>query len=347
MSEASEPTPAPAPRRTMPAPRLVAIVAILASVVVVLAAAGTAPWWAPVLPWAPAPSAPAGPTREELAALEQRIDRVAQQVPARPDLKPLEDRLAALEHRAPPAASPEALAALRGDIDAVKSDLAGLKASLAKTADLVQKLDAAAAERDHRLQRLEAESGARGDSADRVLLIAIGALRGAVEASRPYAGELAAVAALAHDQPEILARLAPLQDAAAAGLPGPGFLAQRFRDRAAPAILKAAATDLPPDASWADRAWAKVSSLVVVRRLDADRDGAAHPVQKAVADAQAALDRADIGAAIAAIETLSGAPVGAAAPWLAEAKRQRDAETQLSELSQIMAKRLAAPPPAQ
>lgn len=314
----------------------------------VLVLIGASPYWAPavipLLPWygalgGPAAGSPAqGPSAAELsqriAALEQKLGQ-ASQPPARAAdtaaiagqqaaLKVLSDRVVALEQRslAAGADNTAALASLEGQMD--KLDQAN------------RQLAAALGEAGQRLGRLEQVRGERAESADRLLLIALAELRNAVEHSGPYSSELATVEALAHDRPEIAARLKPLEADAALGVPSLAVLTRSFAESAVPAILRAAASEVPPSASWSDRLWARLRALVLIRRLDPGA-GLAESVDRTIATAESALDKGDLAGAVTAVEGLTGAPATAASAWLAQARRRLAAQTLLAHLAQDVA----------
>jgi hypothetical protein len=73
-------------------------------------------------------------------------------------------------------------------------------------------------------------------------------------------------------------------------------------------------------------------SLVTVRPVGADVEGDSAAAR--VARAEAALDRGDVGAAVAELEALDGPAAAAAAPWLAEVRPRLAAETALHRLQE-------------
>jgi hypothetical protein len=306
--------------------------AVAAVLIAALLIVGSAPFWAPqllpLLPWGMAKlqdqrlEAVEEQSRGAVAAVT-RIERQAQSADAAlaglsDQIKTLGDRVAALEQR--PAAAPD-----------VANALAPMKADMAR---LELQLDALAA----RLDKLAAEQTAQSGNADRMLLLAASELRSDVASSRPYAGALEAVEALARDRPELAPMIASLQHDAATGVPGTAMLATRFSSTTAPAILgaKAAAVAASPEEDWWKRILARIERLVVIRRVD-EHD----PTAAAVAEAQAALDKGELASAVAALQSLSGPEAAAASPWLAEAQRRLAAEAAVAELTQRIALHLA------
>jgi uroporphyrinogen-III synthase len=223
---------------------------------------------APAPASAPSPPVDLKPLEDRLAALEQRVARIPPPQPAPPlvDLKPIEERLAALEAR---------------------------------------RVDVARAE----------------------LLVAVGQLRDAVNRGVPYAAALEAVATLGQAEPEVQSALGALAPNARTGVPTAAQLVQRF-DREAAEIVRA---DIAPEgAHWTDRLVARLSSLVTVRRTGADAEGNAPSA--IVARAEAKVKNGDLAGAVAELDKLSGKPADAAQPWLVAAKARLAADAALDAL---------------
>lgn len=318
---------------------------VLAGLVVVLVIVAGVPFWAPsvshYLPWGAGKNG-AGKLAQLQAKLsqaerdrDQAVARLARTppppaaaaaVPA-PALAALAQRVTTLEHEA--ATPPDMTAALAP--------------VMTKLNRLTAQLDAVAAQLDKvaaQIDKVTADKTRVGDDADRMLLVTIAELSGAIATSRPYAGEMAAVTALAQGRPDLVPLLAPLAAGAGHGLPSTALLAERFTTTTAPAILRAVAA-APRGQSWGAWILARLRSLVVIRRAGAPEAGVpADPTAAAVARAQAALDRGDLAGAVAALKTLHGAGAQAAAPWLAQAAPRLAAETALGTLTARVAEHL-------
>ncbi len=285
---------------------------LLALLVLVLAAAATASYWWPAL----APLLPSGASQNEqaaaldarLAAIESRLDR----------LQSLSDRIGALERR--PVPDPNAA-------------VAPLQDRLQQTN---QRLDAIEA----RLSQVIKDETLRGDSAQRVLIVALADLGNAIASSQPFSAQLASVEALGRGRAGWTDKLRPLEDEARTGLPSTALLAQRFGDEVAPAILRADAAAPNPDAGWGAAILSKLRALVIIRRTDGTSSD--NPVEAAVATADAALAKADLAGAVAALERLNGAANAAAADWLQIARQRLAAEQTVANLTQEIAADLAA-----
>jgi hypothetical protein len=324
--------PPPAKRRRLPLfwPLLILAAALAALIV-------AAPYWVGLLPWA----GQGNQTTAALASVDQRLGELAQRQAA------LDQRLGALEQRPPDttaaAAQQEQAAALRQLADRItaveqRPAASGDAAGLAPIAESLAKLSQNVAELGARLDKLEARgNAAESDRGGEALLLAVGQLRGALDAGRPFGAELAAVRALAQNRPELREPLDALAPSAASGIPGTAALAQRFTEEVAPALLRVAA---PPESdSLRDRILAKLRALVVVHRIGDAGDA----VESAVEHAEAALGHNDLAGAASALEAL---PPHAAAPaeaWLAAAHRRLAATGALDRLTAAVTQRLAPP----
>jgi hypothetical protein len=298
---------------------------VLAAVIVVaLAVAGTTSYWRPqldqrfsaVLPPAPAPSA-INTTDKAVAALGARLDRIEQRLDA---LSALDQRVGALERRPAPDTS----------------------ASLAPLQAQVQQLSARLDQMDARLAQLIKDQSVRGDSAQRILIVALADLGSAVASSHPFTAQLASVEALGRSRPGWAKSLEPLEGAAKTGVPSTAVLTQHFADAAAPAILRAEAASPGADKSLGAAVLAKLRALIVIRRTDGAAAAGGTPAEQAVATANAALDKGDLAGAVAAIDGLTGAAGKAAASWLEEARQRLDAEETVARLTRDVAADLAA-----
>jgi uroporphyrinogen-III synthase len=239
-------------------------------------------------------------------------------------------RLAALESKPPPAPAP---APASPDVAALQAERDRLQARLAETVARLDKLEAAlnskpsapapdpeAALRIERLARqvdaLEKSVPPRHE-AEAVrqahLVFAIGRLRDAVQATRPFAVELAALKALAGGDAgiqEALARLAPYADT---GVPSLEALRQRFKTVARDTVN---ATRLPGGDGWLERSLARILRSVSIRRTD-DVEGG--DVESVVARAEQALARGDVRQAAAELQQLPLPVAPLARTWLGDA----------------------------
>lgn len=285
---------------------------LLVVLVVALGLAGTSAYWIPAIQkLLPVRS----PSTDALATLDQRLGTIERKLDA---LQSLDDRVAALEHRPVPDAS----------------------VSLAPLQDQLQQLSTRLDQTDAQLAQLIKDQTQHGDSAERVLIVALADLGNAVSTSRPFTAQLASVEALGQARPGWATALRPLQDAAKSGIPSTAMLAQRFSDETAAAILRADAAP-NPQAGFGEAVLAKLRSLIVIRRTDGSSDGAS-PVEAAVATAEAALAKGDLAGAVAALGRLTGAPAEAASSWLQAAQQRLQAEQTIATLTQEISSDLAA-----
>ncbi|HXP75299.1 MAG TPA: mitofilin family membrane protein [Stellaceae bacterium] len=362
------PTPSPEPEHPADAQpkarRGGAAIAALATVVLALA---TSPYWAPpvasVLPWGGTPEAkPAAADTTamdaKLSALETRLADLAQ---AQQRAAALDQRVAQLEQRPAPLPNPrdaqqaaqqaQALGALGDRLAALEQRIAAA-ASSQTAADatkslqsevqaLSQKLD----EQSQVLAKLQSQEASGTGRTDAAFVVTLGQLRSALATSRPYGAELQAAEALATDQPDILVELHKLDGRAQQGVPTLAVLTQRF-----PAIMRGAAqasAPAAPEEGWRARALAKLKSLVTVRRAGEPRGNETGSIEGgALADADTALQKGDLGAAAAAMRRADGTASPAGASWLEDAQARLDAEAALAAADAALMKRFLGAPGA-
>ena len=242
--------------------------------------------------------------------------------------------------------------ALGGRLDAIEQKLnqlasqpneAGAAPDLTAIQSKLQDQAAAQDKLDQRLGALEARVANLSDDPQRLLLISLGQLSAAIETSRPYAGELGSAEALASKRPDILAQLKTLDAASSVGIPGAAVLARQFSQDVAPAMLRAGADSNAAADSWWQRVLARLKSLVVIRRTDADGQQSADPVVAAVSTAEAALDQGDVAGAVSTIEALPADTRTPAQPWLVLAHKRLDAEATVALAIETTSQALTAP----
>ena len=326
-------------------------IGIAGALLLVAALVGTAPFWAPILPWGralapiaarneappaarvPPPAAPQPQPRQPPATERSQPPEKA----ANAALEQLDRRVAALEAR------PAAAAA--GDIADLRQQIAKLSRAAADLATRVETIDTAVRDQASRL------------SADTALVLALSQIRDAVATGRPFAPAYEAFAALARARPDIATAAAPLAGTAKTGVVGRVALAARLRELAraiatakppAPASgtgsTNAAANSASRAAGWTDEALSRLRGLVTIRRI-----GAAGPSQPgggpeaAVTAAERALAGGDLDGAVVALGRLSGAPGEAAAPWLSLAKERLAVEAALDRIDFLLVAQLSAP----
>jgi hypothetical protein len=286
---------------------------LLAVLVVALGVVGTSAYWIPliqpVLPSHQQSSDPLATVAARLAAIERRLDT----------LQSLDDRITAIERRPVPDATP----------------------SLAPIEDQLQQLGARLDQTEARLSQLIKDQATRGDSAQRVLIVALADLGNAVSTSRSFAAQLASVEALGQSRAGWAEALQPLEGPAKSGIPSAAVLARRFSDEVATAILRADTASPSAQSGLGEAVLAKLRSLVVIRRTDGAADNA-NPVDAAVATSEAALAKDDLAGAVAALSDLSGAQAAAASAWLQQARQRLQAEQTIATLTQELSSDLAA-----
>lgn len=252
----------------------------------------------------------------ELAARLNRVEAAGRQPDGTiEEVQKLDRRLSVLETK--PATASAELGELRQWLDSVSDDVKALSGRL----DAVEKT-------------MRAQAGA--DAIDAALLLTLLQMRDAVAAGRPFTAEYDAFAALAHERHDIAAASAPLAGAAQDGVAGREVLRRRL-DALASEITNA---EPPPAAAdWQGQTWARMRSLVTIRRIAGAGQSAA---EAAVGAAQRALAQGDLGVAIGKLETLTGAPAEAAKPWLQMAHARQTVEQALRRTEQLLTARLGA-----
>jgi len=335
----------PAPRRPGVWP-VVVVGLIIAGIMI-------SPFWAPalapLLPWGA--GLPAAPT-PDYAALAARLEAIERR-PAVPaiDVSAIGSAQSALARRVD-----QLEAARNGDLQS-ETAVASLKAGLQRLEQQLGVIEAQAVSREARAaaevgkvqQELTRLSTLAADFADRLaaqerrsraeertqstnaaLLLALLQIREAVEQARPFAAELGAFTALAHDRPDLLGATAPLAEVARDGAAGRLALAKRLAEVAGHI---ANATALPPQADWESQALARLRSLVTIRRIEGAPQS---EPEAAVRAAEVSLGRGDLGDAVAQLDRLAGANAEAAGPWLRMARQRLAVEAALTHLQELL-----------
>jgi len=251
----------------------------------------------------------------KIEALSGRLDRLAariEELAARPAPVAIEGDAAAARLSTRLDAIERALKTARG-----AGDTTALERKINDLAQRGAALEKRLATVTGRLSKEIAALGARkagAASRNAGLVLALGQLREALRGSGGYADELAAVRALAGDDPALAEPLATLARHAETGVATRAALRARF-SALADRLVRAAV--VPPEGNWLRRTLARLGSLVTVRRVGEVAGDAADAV---VARAEARLEAGDLAAAVAELETLQGAPATLAKPWLEDAR---------------------------
>lgn len=261
--------------------------AVLTALAVAVLAGGLAWVWSEQQQAARTAVAPAdvAALREQMRTLQQRLAQLEQRptpaaTPAPPpavDLRPLESRVAALEQR------PTAQPAPAGPDPAVTERLATLDDRLAKAEQAASRAGQEAASRTARLARLQAAAAA-------------------LEAGRPL-GEIPSA-------PSALARFA------AVAPPTEAALRLAFPDAAQQA--RAASRTAEADQGVGARIWQRVRNLVTIREGDTVLLGA--PAATVLGQAQARLNAGDLAGAVAALDGLDPEAAAAIGEWRGRAE---------------------------
>ena len=159
---------------------------------------------------------------------------------------------------------------------------------------------------------------------NQALVVAVGQLREALGSPKPFASELSAVAALGGSGiTQITDRITPYADS---GVATAADLREGF-PKVAEAVMRAAGE--PKSADWVDKAIARASSVVTVRKVG-DVEG--NTPEAVLARAEGRLANDDLDGALADMSQLTGAPAEAASEWLTKAQARVTADRALKDL---------------
>jgi hypothetical protein len=298
-----------------------AAILLTGALVLVAALVGSAPFWAPLLPWSPAAD------RGDASQLGERIDRLAA---AQDDAQHRLDQTAAAADAAAQRLD-RRMAALEAKPAGAPADLTDLRQQIAKLSESVNDLGG-------RLDALDKTVHARAalDPTDVALALAVLPIRDAVAAGRPFAAQYKTLTVLARNRPDIAQAALPLSEPAKTGVATVAALEHGLRLLGADTAVTAAAPAAPR--GWTEAMVARLAGLIAIRRVD---DGAApERLPQTLDQAQQALARGDLGGAVTALDTLSGAPAAAAAPWLARARQKLAADAAVQRLETATTARL-------
>jgi hypothetical protein len=287
----------------------------------------------------------------------------------------INERLTALEGRAPGEASEGSVTSLGDSVSnqakqlaAVTARIATLEAAIGNTARLedlskrLNMLEGRSAEANSVLalaDRVTAlESSARRtmveQSTNIALLMAVAQWRDAVSAGHGFALELQTVKSLAARNNSLAVDDAAFAAKATRGIATLADLQRRFTATAAEAMR----ANVIPDntGAWYRRILNRMMAIVTVRRLDGDAAGMS--TSAVLARAERRLGEGDLGAAVNELANLDGAAVQAMGPWLDEARARVAAERAIAEATtkavaavaatgNALEEAVPAPPPSQ
>jgi uroporphyrinogen-III synthase len=296
--------------------------------------------------------------REQMEALAKRVEALPKEAPGgealaglAAQLKQAGERMTALERRigevaqARPAGEGELKAALERQAAEAKAAVERIAAEMRAQG---QKLAAEAEQMKKDIGALQARVGALDEAVRRAgsasnetatLIVALGQLRRAVQDGAAYRVAFDAAKSLAKDRKEFEPALAMLAARADQGVPTAVQLRQRF-DRLSIDVLRAAAA-AKPDADFWDRVWARLSTLVTVRRVG---EVPGESVAALLSRAEAALARGDLAEAAKQMGALSGPARTAAERWIADARARLVTDAALAELERAALGLLNLPP---
>jgi hypothetical protein len=213
------------------------------------------------------------------------------------------------------------MAAAQGAVERLNGQVGSLTGRL-------DKVDAALADRHQQALRAEAT------------ILAVGQLRAALETSKPFAKQLAAVRAMVPGDADVNGVLDQMQPYADSGVETSDDLTRDF-NRLAPNLVR---TSIVGDGqSWWRQALYHIESVISIRRTGADVQG--DSTDAVVARAEAKLDEEDLQGAVAMLQALSGAAADLASPWIHDAQHRVAVDAAESDLSRIAISRVSTGAP--
>jgi hypothetical protein len=282
-----------------------------------------------------APAAPAGggqPTGDadaRIAALEQQLNALKASAG---NTEQIAKRLSELQ-----------LAA--GGREVLTQSIQDIQSSTAATQGEVDRLRTQLAAVSPRLDKVEASMADRRQQALRAeaLVLAVGQLRRALEDSKPFAKELAAVKGLTSGDSDMSGLIDQLQPFADEGVRTQEDL-EKDLARLAPEMVRSAIVG--DGQSWWRQALYHIESVISIRRIGAAVPG--DDVDAVVARAQGKLDENDLKGAVAALQGLAGLPAEVAATWIRDANNRVTVDNAEAEMSRLAVERISggSQPPA-
>ena len=245
---------------------------------------------------------PSGDVASRLSALDRRVAAAEQgvaQVDTKIDgkVRPLDARVAAADAK---------LGQVGATVDAA----------------IASKLAAAEAATTARVNQIGSQLGAQVDAK-------VGAL---TDTSRKFAQAQAAMAAMEGGQKlGIIAGAPPALTRYADTAPPTDFALKQAFSAAAAAATRASVPDAGGERPFLDRLWSRAQQSISLR--EGDRVLVGDPVTGTLAQARRALDGNDLGAALAALQGLSGPPRAAMNDWIGQAQGVLDARAALAQMA--------------
>ena len=154
-------------------------------------------------------------------------------------------------------------------------------------------------------------------------------LRDALEDATPFGSEIASLKEAAGETPAVVAAIGPVEPLAAGGIATRSDLLARLPATVAAVI---AADRQPKNDGWIDRAMAKLTGFVTVRRIDGKGTG----VDSIVARAEIAARRGDLSGTVTEMSSLTGPAAEASAAWVKAARNRLAADRARDALDKIV-----------
>lgn len=224
------------------------------------------------------------------------------------------------------------LSVLEGQLSAVSSSDG--TAALAVTSELSQTLSGLNAQLTAIASRLDAIEQTQSTAArvgpaisTQTLVLATTQLRTRLMGGQSFAAELAALDHIGAQDPVVRAEIDRLRPYAEVGVPSKADLIAGFAP-VATSIIRA--NGMSGEQGWLGAIKDSLSGLITVRRTDPSKIN--NVIERAVAEAEAAMQLGDLQGAARALTPLQGLPGDAAGAWLGEAYARVDADLALEAL---------------
>jgi uroporphyrinogen-III synthase len=278
---------------------------------------------------------------QRLEELDKRLKALAANTgdkTATPDLaiSELRGRIAALENRPAPTASPAVPAPPPSPPQPnpeTEKEVADLKRQIEALRATIQTLDQTVTSEHEQTKSLSDTVNARGSSEQKVLQAARAAatvgvaarISSALDLGLPFASDLALLTPLIQGDAKLTEIAGQLKPYAEAGVASRAALAAEF-----PAVAKAALAQDLADDSFGERVLGKLRNLVSLRRVG---DVPGDAVEAKIARAEVALKQGNLAQAVVLMKSLPANVASAVAPWLAKAEAHLAAEQAVDRLS--------------
>ncbi|MQX35535.1 uroporphyrinogen-III synthase [Roseospira navarrensis] len=233
-------------------------------------------------------------------------------------------------------ATAAALGVASDRLDTLESRVAAMEDTLAAIEDTLAQMGTRLEETDASVAATVAELS-DGEARAVGLMLSVGLLRQQVDAGKPYASELSAVAALAPGE-DVTGEMDALDEHAATGVRTLPELRRAFNDVSS---LAARRTIVPEgDSFWSDTVSSLMDGITVRRKDDVIAGGGL----AALSSAEVLLAEGNLTGAIEALDELKGDAGKVVADWMADAQARASVDSALASLNAAALARVGGGP---